>query len=118
MLKVRSGSEIYVSLEPIDMRKSINGITIMVQQVFSKPLQGGNLYVFFNRDRDKAKVLWWDRNGFALHYKRLERHRFVVPTPNGNNQVSINETQLNGLLAGLDFTLMGEFEEIEYDKLF
>lgn len=91
---------------------------MLVQQEFSHSLQSGNLYIFVNRDRDKAKVLWWDRNGFVLHYKRLEKHRFVMHSRQEKKKEIISETQLNGLLAGLDYTLMGEFSDMEFDKLF
>jgi len=48
----------------------------------------------------------------------MEKHRFVVPSVNHHNQIMITETQLNGLLAGLNFEIMGDFLEIEYDKIF
>jgi len=117
MLKLRSGVQIYVSLLAIDMRKSIDSLSALVLQEFNQDPQSGHLFIFFNRCRDKAKVLFWDRNGYALHYKRMEKHRFVVPSVN-HAQMVITETQLNGLLAGLNFELMGDFTEIAYDKIF
>jgi transposase len=118
MLKLRQGIQIYVSLSAIDMRKSIDSLSALVFQEFNQDPQCGHLFIFFNRCRDKAKVLFWDRNGYALHYKRMEKHRFVVPSVNHHNQIVITETQLNGLLAGLNFEIMGDFTEIEYDKIF
>lgn len=118
MLKLRSGIQIYVSLSAIDMRKSIDSLSALVLEEFHQDPQCGHLFIFFNRCRDKAKVLFWDRNGYVLHYKRMERHRFVVPSANAQNQIMITETQLNGLLAGLNFEIMGDFNEIDYDKLF
>ena len=118
MLKVRERTQIYVSLTVIDMRKSIDSLSALVAQEFNSEPQSGHLFIFFNRCRDKVKILHWDRNGFMLHYKRLEKHRFVLPATTGNTQIMITETQLNGLLAGLNFELMGDFNEIEYDKIF
>lgn len=118
MLKVREQTQIYVSLTVIDMRKSIDSLSTLVAQEFKSGPQSGHLFIFFNRCRDKVKILHWDRNGFMLHYKRLEKHRFVLPSATGNTQIMITETQLNGLLAGLNFELMGDFNEIEYDKIF
>lgn len=118
MLKLRQGIQIYVSLSAIDMRKSIDSLSALVLQEFNQDPQCGHLFIFFNRSRDKAKVLFWDRNGYALHYKRMEKHRFVVPSVSHHNQILITETQLNGLLAGLNFEIMGDFSEIEYDKIF
>lgn len=118
MLKIREGTQIYVSLTVIDMRKSIDSLSALVAQEFESAPQSGHLFIFFNRCRDKVKILHWDRNGFVLHYKRMEKHRFVLPAITGNTQIMITETQLNGLLAGLNFELMGDFTEIEYDKIF
>ena len=118
MLKLRPGIQVYVSITPIDMRKSINGLSVLVTQAFKDDPQSGHLFIFFNRCRDKVKIIYWDRNGFVLHYKRMEKHRFAVPRLTDVTPLVISETQLNGLLAGLDFEIMGVFFEIEYDKIF
>ncbi len=117
MLKMRQGIEIYVSTRPIDARKSIDTLAMLVLDEFQHDPRPGHVFVFFNRSHDKVKILYWDRNGFALHYKRLEKHRYIVPK-SGQLHYIINETQLNGLLAGLNFEIMGDFYEIEYDKIF
>ena len=118
MLKLREGIQIYVSTAIIDMRKSIDSLSALVVQEFKSEPQSGHLFIFFNRYRDKVKIIHWDRNGFMLHYKRMEKHRFVLPDTVDKTQIMITETQLNGLLAGLNFELMGDFKEIEYDKIF
>jgi len=118
MLKVRKGVQVYVSMATVDMRKSIDGLSAIVLQALEYEPQSGHLFVFFNRSRDKVKILHWDRNGFMLHYKRMERHRFVLPSNTNQSHMVITETQLNGLLAGLNFELMGDFSELEYDTLF
>jgi transposase len=61
-----------------------------------------------------VKLLWWNANGFVLHYKRLEKHRFILPARCKSGAFEITETQLHGLLAGLDFSLMRHFPEINY----
>lgn len=91
---------------------------MLVSQEFELTPQSGNLFIFFNRYRDKVKVIYWDRNGYVLHYKRMEKNRFILPDLKDKKQMTITETQLNGLLAGLNFQLMGDFHEIEYDKIF
>jgi transposase len=118
MLKLRAGVQIYVSVSAIDMRKSIDSLSALVSQEFNGDPQSGHLFIFFNRNRDKVKLIFWDRNGYVLHYKRMEKHRFFVPSLSGRTQLTITETQLNGLLAGLNFEIMGDFSEIEYDKIF
>jgi transposase len=116
MLKLREGIKVYVSLNPIDARKSIDSLSQLVIDQFKDNPQSGHLFLFFNKARDKVKVLWWDTNGFILHYKRLEKRRFHLPklARSNINQLEISETQLHGLLAGLDFTPMKHFPEINY----
>lgn len=118
MLKLRSGIQIYLSLSAIDMRKSIDTLSILVMEEFKSDPQSGHLFIFFNRCRDKVKIIYWDKNGFVLHYKRMEKHRFYVPKSMDKLHLVISETQLNGLLAGLNFEIMGDFSEIDYDKIF
>lgn len=114
MLKFRDEIKIYVSMQPIDARKSIDGLCALVLEHFSDNPQCGNVFIFFNRARDKVKLLWWNANGFVLYYKRLEKHRFVLPALNAETSIEITQAQLCGLLAGLDFSLMRHFPEINY----
>lgn len=114
MLKLRENTKVYISTEAIDARKSIDSLSILIQERFEENPQSGHLFLFFNKAKDKVKILFWDQNGFILHYKRLEKHRFKVPKLIGITQLEISETQLHGLLAGLDFTLMRHFPEINY----
>lgn len=117
MLVFREEIKIYVGLEAIDARKSIDGLCALVQDYFGDNPQSGNVFIFFNRSRDKVKILWWHMNGFTLCYKRLEKHRFVLPKLAGKiTRLEITKTQLQGLLAGLDFSLMRHFPEINYQN--
>lgn len=114
MLKWRDEIKIYVSIQAIDARKSIDGLCAWVLEHFQENPQCGHVFIFFNKSRDKVKVLWWDANGFVMHYKRLEKHRFAVPKLNGLDKLEISQHQLHGLLAGLDFMLMKHFPDIHY----
>lgn len=116
MLKLRAETKVFVSMEPIDARKSIDSLCAIIMDNFNDNPQCGNLFIFFNKIRDKVKIIWWDKNGFILHYKRLEKRRFVVPKWNGVSKIEISEDQLHGLLAGLDFSLMNDFPEINYSQ--
>jgi transposase len=118
MLRISKETQIYVNLSPIDMRKSIDSFSALVVEEFKNDPQSGHLFVFFNRGRDKVKIVYWNKNGFILHYKRMEKHRFVVPKSIDCMHLVITEIQLNGLLAGLNFEIMGDFDEIDYDKIF
>lgn len=118
MLKLRPGTQIYLSVSAVDMRKSIDTLSALVIDEFKGDPRSGHLFLFLGRSFDKLKILYWDRNGFVLHYKRLEKHRFIVRKNAGQQHFSLTQIQLNGLLAGLDFQLMGDFDEIDYDKIF
>jgi transposase len=114
MIKLREGIKVYVSTELIDARKSIDSLCTLVVDAFGSNPQSGHLFIFFNKARDKVKILWWDNTGFVLYYKRLEKHRFHVPKCLKAEHFEITETQFHGLLAGLDFMLMRQFPEINY----
>lgn len=116
MIRLKEGIKIFVSAEPVDARKSIDGLTCLIPEKFNDNPQSGNLFLFFNKAKDKVKILYWDDIGFALYYKRLEKHRFAVPKLMGHAHLEITEIQLQGLLAGLDFMLMRKFTEINYSK--
>jgi len=115
MLKFREEIKIYVSTKPVDARKSIDGLCALVSDYFSENPQCGSVFIFFNKAKDKVKILWWHANGFALYYKRLEKHRFILPR-NSYETFEITQAQLHGLLAGLDFSLMRHFPEISYHQ--
>lgn len=81
------------------MRKSFLGLLARVQQVFPEDPYSGSLFVFVNRRGNYVKILAWDRTGFALYAKRLERGRFVFPSPSASQEIS--EQTLRFLLDGI-----------------
>lgn len=115
MLNFRDDIKIFVSMQPIDARKSIDGLCAQVLEHFSNNPQCGDVFIFFNKSKDKVKILWWNANGFVLLYKRMEKHRFIVPKEMIET-LEITQAQLHGLLAGLDFSLMRHFPEINYHQ--
>ncbi|MCP4887188.1 MAG: IS66 family insertion sequence element accessory protein TnpB, partial [Planctomycetaceae bacterium] len=70
---------VYLCAQPVDFRKSINGLSAMVELEFDLDPFAEALFVFCNRQRDKVKILYWEKNGFCLWYKRLEKDRFKWP---------------------------------------
>ena len=74
-----SRSPIYLCLEPVDFRKGIRSLSILVESVLRQDSMSGQLFVFRNRGRDKIKILYWQRNGFCLWAKQLEQDRFHWP---------------------------------------
>jgi transposase len=102
---------IYLAVGATDMRKAINGLSILVQQQMGADPFGGHYFAFSNRRRTLIKVLYWDRTGFCLWQKRLERHRFIWPRT-AQDVMNIDSTQWEWLLAGLDMSQA--HEKLEY----
>lgn len=90
---------IFAYTQPTDMRKSFQGLLALVQRVFTEDPYSGSLFVFVNRRGNYVKILAWDRTGFALYAKRLERGRFVFPSAAENQEIS--EQALRFLLDGI-----------------
>jgi transposase len=103
MMLPKNPQRVFLAVGHTDMRKAINGLSIMVEQAMALNPFSGDLFVFCNRARTIIKILYWDRNGFCLWHKRLEKHRFKWPMV-PDEVVTIGASQLNWLLAGLDFT--------------
>jgi len=117
MLTLRDGLKIFVALTAIDMRKSIDGLCGLVVDFFKESPQSGHLFLFCNQHRNRVKILYWDRNGFVIHYKRLERGRIRFKF-SSDGTMEITQAQLQWLLAGLDFQLMQEFSDIDYSGFY
>lgn len=108
---------VHVYKPPVDMRKSINGLAVMVEEVLTLNPFSSHLFVFANRRRDKVKVLYWERNGFCLWYKRLERERFKWPIHLSGDVLSLTGRELNWLLDGLDISRMQAHTTLRYATL-
>ena len=102
MLRPSTSVQVYLYAGAVDMRKSINGLASLVEQELDLNPMVVALFVFCNRGRDKIKLLYWERNGFVLWYKRLEKQRFTWLQPTAEPALSIDGYQLNLLLDGLD----------------
>ena len=103
--------------ESIDMRKSIDGLCTIVVAGIKEDLQSGNIFVFLNKKLDKIKILVWDRNGFCLLYKRLEKTKFKKPKFQ-DNILSITSTELRWLLDALDIDKLGLSKSEKYSKIY
>jgi transposase len=108
---------IYLHREPIDMRKAINGLCQIVEESLMGELMGTNLFVFCNRRRDLMKVLYFDRSGFAMWVKRLERDKFPWPRRSEERVVSITTEQFSWLLDGYDVWKMKPFEKLYFARV-
>ena len=111
-----SHTRVYLALGHTDMRKSINGLSILVETQLQMDPFSGHLFVFCNRRRQIIKILYWDRNGFALWQKRLEKHRFSWPQSE-KQLLCIDARQLGWLLEGLPFDQVRAHADLSYATL-
>ena len=104
MLSLPRSLRIFVAVDPVDFRKAFDGLCAVLRDQFGDDPLGGDLFVFFNRRRDRVKLLLWDANGFWLFYKRLERGTFeTLPGSMTRGQrVEIDRGRLTSLLDGLE----------------
>lgn len=108
---------IYVHRDPVDFRQSINGLSIRVSEVMELDAFSGSLFVFGNRSRNKIKILYWDKTGFALWYKRLEKNTFKWPRK-GDAVLTLSDEQFDWLLRGLDIAKLTPHTESIFTDLF
>jgi transposase len=98
MLMLPSSVRVYVASEPADLRKSFDGLSVLVAQHLGQDPLSGHLYVFFNRRADQVRILFWDRTGFALFAKKLARGRFHFV----RSSVKMESAELGLLLEGIN----------------
>lgn len=101
MLSLPASVRIFVCLAPADMRRSFDGLASMAEQVVEQDPLSGHLFVFRNRRGDRVKILWWDTDGYALFYKRLEAGVFKFPQRAGDG-TEIARSDLALVLEGID----------------
>ena len=106
--------QVYLCREPIDFRKSINGLSVLVEQEWGLNPFGSALYVFINRQRNKIKVLYWHRNGFCLWLKRLEAEKFAWPRDRETATQMIGLHELEWLLEGFDLWANKPHKTLDY----
>ena len=104
MLTLPGSVRIYLAIDPVDLRRGHDGLSAIVQGQWGVDLFEGHLFVFFGRRRDRCKILFWDRGGLVLYYKRLEQGRFRMPkvaTDGRSVQLDATPQAFDGLrLAG------------------
>jgi transposase len=115
MLRPDRGIErVYLHRAPVDMRKQIDGLAILAKDVIQQDPTCGALFAFINARRNKLKLLVWERNGFVIWYKRLERDKFHWPRGGEQDVVILTGEQLNWLLDGYDVWRMKPHEALRF----
>lgn len=106
-------SEVFLHRDFVDFRKSINGLAAIVEGELNRDAYTGALFVFCNKAKDKLKILYWDKTGFAIWYKRLEKQKFKWPTNVSDNEFPLSAEQLGWLLSG--YNVLGH-QELHYQS--
>ncbi|MBF4317229.1 transposase [Vibrio anguillarum] len=114
MKRMLSAPNVYLYREFVDFRKSINGLAAIIESETDLPLGSGALFLFTNKQRDKVKVLYWDKTGFALWYKRLEKAKFKLPNQEKKQVYTLTQFDLDRLLSG--FTTIS-YKPIKIDSV-
>ncbi|MFD1852270.1 IS66 family insertion sequence element accessory protein TnpB [Oceanobacillus bengalensis] len=104
---------VYLAQGSTDLRKSIDGLAVIVKECFELDPFSPCLFVFCNRKRDKLKILQWENNGFWLHYKRLERGTFNWPSDKEDTPLDISSRQFRWLLDGLSIQQKQAHSEVK-----
>ena len=96
-----TGVQVWIATNPVDMRKSFDGLAEVVRAFLGHDPLSSHLFVFRNKSSERLKILWWDRDGLTIYYKRLERGTFRFPRGE-EKSIAVDSTQLLRLLSGLE----------------
>lgn len=121
MIGLAHGLKVFICTAPADMRRSFDGLGGMAENLMKADPLSGNLFVFRNRNRDRLKILYWDSDGLAIWYKRLEKGTFQFPTdlePKDGKPVraEITASELSLLLGGIDLRSAHQRKRFERPK--
>lgn len=105
---------VFLCKQAVDFRKSIDGLALLVEGLLGLDPFAEQVYVFTNRRRNQVKLLYWERNGFVLWYKRLERERFHWPVHLEGEVVTLSGRELNFLLDGLNLRYLRPHARLRY----
>ena len=105
MIHLPASVRVYLATAPCDMRRSFDGLHALVSAVMQLDAFAGHLFVFANKRRDRVKILYWDRDGFAVWAKRLEEGTYAMPfSEAGQVRREITAQELGALLSGIDLS--------------
>jgi transposase len=116
MLNLPPSIKAYVSTDVTDMRRSTDSLSVIVQETLHKDPFSGHLFVFCSKHGDKIKILYWDRNGYCLWYKKLQSGIFRLPKVQAK-VFMITPHELNLLLEGIDLTDKNRLSAVGFDTI-
>jgi transposase len=117
MLRLAESIKVYLACGSTDMRKSIDGLAVIVQESFALDIFSSSLFVFCNKSRDKLKILQWEHNGFWLYYRRLEKGKFQWPKDDKNSTLAVSARELGWLLDGLSIAQQKAHPRVSVEKV-
>ena len=105
MIQLPAAVRVYLCLSPCDMRRGFDGLHALVRDHLQLDPFTGHLYLFANKRRDRLKILYWNRDGFAIWAKRLEAGTYAIPSGEpGSRRIEITPEELSALLSGIDLS--------------
>jgi transposase len=110
-------ARVHLCRDPVDFRKAINGLSILVAEELELDPFSAHVFGFCNRRRDQVKLLYWERNGFVLWQKRLEKDRFPWPREGEDAMLEVMGRELNWLLDGLDVFRLRPHQELSFSAV-
>ncbi len=117
MIRPDDAIRVHLCRDVVDFRKQMRGLSVLVQEVLELDPFGAHLFAFCNRRRNHVKLLLWERNGFVLWQKKLERDRFAWPRMIDVEVVELSGRDLNWLLDGVDIFAMNPHTTLSYDSV-
>jgi len=108
---------VHLCRDSVDFRKAINGLSIVVAEEMELDPFSAHVFGFCNRKRDQVKLLYWERNGFVLWQKRLEKDRFPWPREEGEEILTVTGRELNWLLDGIDVFRLRPHKELSFSAV-
>lgn len=112
MLTLPPSVQIWCATAPTDLRRGFDGLAALVRAQLHGDLLSGHLFVFHNKKADRLKILYWDRDGLALWYKRLERGRYHFPTAD-TGRLELTPGQLQMILDGVDIERVRRYKRYQ-----
>ncbi len=117
MIRPAEDVRVHLCRDIVDFRKQMRGLTVLVQEELDLDPFSRHLFAFCNRRRDHIRVLYWERNGFAMWQKKLEKHRFPWPRDTKDEVVELSGRELNWLLDGMDVFAMKPHAVLSYESV-
>lgn len=112
MLNINDEIKVYIACGVTDLRKSVDGLSLIVSESFQLDPFSNSMFVFCNRKKDKLKILHWEHNGYWLYYKRLEISKFSWPSGQLEKNMETTMSELRALLDGYEIRKGKKHKEV------